>query len=137
MAQIKDNQRIRRTDKITLICIPTLNEGGLLSDVSIHFGKTPFFTFINVEDGKIKDINVIESLGKHNRGAKTSAEIILGSGADVLICGNLGSKAVSILRENGIKVFSGASGKADLAFKEWKLGRLPLADKNSCNEKRC
>jgi len=102
----------------------------------MHFGKTPYFTFINVEDGKIKDINVIESLGKHSGGAKTPAEIILSSGADVLICGNLGPKAVSMLRENGITVFSGASGKVDDAYKEWKMGKLSFADENSCNEKR-
>ena len=103
----------------------------------MHFGKTPYFTFINVEDGKIKDINVIESIGKHSGGAKTPAEIILGSGVDVLICGSLGPKAVSLLRKNGIKIFSGASGKVDGAFKKWKLGRLSLADENTCNEKSC
>ncbi|MEN4017960.1 MAG: NifB/NifX family molybdenum-iron cluster-binding protein [Methanobacterium sp.] len=97
--------------KITLICIPTLNEGGLLSDISMHFGKTPYFTFIKLEDGGIKSIDVIESFGKHNGGSKTPAEIILSSGANVLICGNLGSKAVSMLRDREIEVFSGASGK--------------------------
>lgn len=125
----------RRNGRITLICVPSLNEGGLLADVSMHFGKTPYFTFIKLKDGEIKDIDVKESSGKHAGGSMTPAEIILNSGADVLICGNLGPKAVSMLRENGIQVFSGASGQVNQAFKEWKRGKLSLADENSCNEK--
>ncbi len=123
--------------KITLICIPTINESGLLADVSTHFGKTPYFTFIELEDGEIKDIEVKGSFGKHNGGFKTSAEIILDSNADVLICGNLGSKAVSMLRDGEMEIFSGASGNVKDTLREWKLGMLPVADKNSCNGKDC
>lgn len=118
--------------KITVICIPTLNEGGLLSEISMHFGKSSYFTFINLENGEIKEINVIESAGKHNEGSKTPAEIIMNSGVDVLICGGLGAKATSMLRESGIDVFSGASGKVRDVIKEWKIGFLPIANENVC-----
>jgi predicted Fe-Mo cluster-binding NifX family protein len=120
--------------KITLICIPTLDENGLLSEVSIHFGKTPYFTLIELEEDEIKEINVIESRGKHKGGSKTPAEIIIDSGADVLICRGLGTKAISMLCDSGIEVFSGASGKVKDAIKEWKLGMLPIADESSCGD---
>jgi predicted Fe-Mo cluster-binding NifX family protein len=123
--------------EITLICIPTLDGSGLLSEVSMHFGKSPYFTLIKFENGEIKEINVIESLGKHRGGSKTPAEIILDSKADILISGNLGSKAVSMLRNSGIEVFSGASGKVKDVVKEWKMGMLKIADENSCDEKDC
>lgn len=122
--------------KITLICIPSLNEGGLLSDISLHFGKTPYFTFINFEDGEIKGIEVMESLGKHGGGSKTPAEIIRDSGADVLICGNLGAKAVLMLRGSEVEVFSGVSGTVKDAFKEWKRGMLSIGDESICTWKR-
>lgn len=128
--------KIRRNDSITTVCIPSLNDGGLLSDISMHFGKTPYFTFIKLEDGEIKDIEVIESFGKHRGGTNTPAEIIADSNANVLICGNLGSKAVLMLREKDIMVFSGASGKVKDALNKWKQGLLQLADENSCNEKK-
>jgi len=121
--------------KITVIGIPTLNEGGLLSEISMHFGKSPYITFIKYENGAIKDVNAIEILGKHGGGSKTPAEIVLSSGIDVLICGNLGPKAVSMLSDGGIEVYSGASGKVKDTFKAWKNGTLQLADENSCNEK--
>lgn len=42
--------------KITLICIPTLDNGGLLSSISMHFGKNSLFTFIKLENGEIKEL---------------------------------------------------------------------------------
>lgn len=98
----------------------------------MHFGKTPYFTFIKFENGEIKEINVIESSGKHKGGSKTPAEIIMDSKVNVLICGNLGSKAIFMLRNNEIEVFSGASGKVRDVIKEWKIGFLPIADENFC-----
>jgi predicted Fe-Mo cluster-binding NifX family protein len=118
--------------RITLICIPTLDEGGLLSSISMHFGKTPYFTFIKLEKGEIKEINVIKSAGKHKEGSKTPTEIILDLEVDVIICGGLGEKAISILHESGVEVFSGASGKVRDVINEWKVGFLPIADENFC-----
>ena len=60
--------------KITIIGVPTLNNKGLLSDISMHFGRTPYLTTIKIEDNKIKDIDTIEILGKHTGGSKTPAE---------------------------------------------------------------
>ena len=118
--------------KLTIVCIPTLDNGGLLSRVSTHFGKTSYFTFIKLENGKIKEINAIESASRHNGGSGVPAEIIFNSKVDVLICGSLGTKAISTLCSNGIKVISGASGKVKDVFNEWKVGMLPVADENLC-----
>ena len=123
--------------KITVICIPTLDQRGLLSDISMHFGKTPYFTFVKLDDGEIKDVDVVESFGKHKGGSQTPAEIILNTGADILICGNLGPKAVYMLRDSEIEVFSGASGTVKEILREWRNGKLSFADENSCNEKGC
>ena len=41
--------------EITLICIPTV-EGGLLSRISTHFGKTSYFTFIKLKMAKLKKL---------------------------------------------------------------------------------
>jgi predicted Fe-Mo cluster-binding NifX family protein len=132
---VEQINRKKEMMEITLICVPTLDKRGLLADISVHFGKTPYFTFIKYDDGEIKDVNVIETHGKHKGGSKTPAEIILDSGADILICGNLGSKAVHMLRDSEIEVFSGASGIVKDTLSEWRRGNLKFADENSCDEK--
>jgi predicted Fe-Mo cluster-binding NifX family protein len=121
--------------KIITIGIPTINEGGLLSDISMHFGRTPYLTIVKIENDEIKDIDTIEIQGKHTGGSKTPAEIISNSGVDILICGNLGPKAVSMLQNSKMEVYSGASGKVEDALNAWQTGLLKLADENSCNDK--
>mgnify|MGYP005843299743 FL=1 len=49
-----------------------------------------------------------------------------------MIYGNLGPKAISMLRNSEIEVVSGASGKVKDVIKEWKRGMLSIADKSSC-----
>lgn len=49
----------------------------------------------------------------------------------MLICGNLGQKAISILRENGINVFSGVNGQVKDVFNQWKHGKLSITDISS------
>lgn len=120
----------------TQICIPTIEKEGLNSNISLHFGKTPYFAFLKEKNGEIEDINFIESKGKHMGGSLTPAEIILNSDANILICGNLGSKAVNMLQKNNVKVFSGANGSVKDIFEQWKSGNLDMADKNSCSSKR-
>jgi len=119
----------------TKICIPTIEKEGLNSNISLHFGKTPYFAFLKEKNGEIEDIIFIESGGKHIGGSLTPAEIILNSDADILICGNLGSKAVNMLQKNNVKVFSGANGSVKEIFEQWKNEKLMVADKNnSCSE---
>ena len=112
-----------------------MEKNGLNSNISLHFGKTPYFAFLKEKNGEIGDIIFIESGGKHNGGSLTPAEIILNSEANILICGNLGSKAVNMFQKHDIQVFSGANGNVQEAFEQWMNGKLSVADENSCSTK--
>ncbi|MGC9516505.1 MAG: NifB/NifX family molybdenum-iron cluster-binding protein [Methanomicrobiales archaeon] len=120
---------------IITICMPTLENQGLSSEISAHFGKSPFFTFLKMENSEIKDVEIVESRGRHAGGAITPAEIILTHNADILICGSLGSKAVTMLKNSGLEVYSGASGTVKEAFDKYIAGELSTAGDNSCTEK--
>ncbi len=113
------------------ICVPCMDSQGLSSEISIHFGKSPYFTLLGVKDKEIEEIEVIESLGKHKGGNMTPAEIIIQSQVDMLLCANLGSKAVQMLQQSGVKIFVGASGTVENIIEEWKTDKLHLADENS------
>jgi len=108
-----------------------MDSQGLSSEISIHFGKSPYFTLLGVKDKEIEEIEVIESLGKHKGGNMTPAEIIIQSQVDMLLCANLGSKAVQMLQQSGVKIFVGASGTVENIIEEWKTDKLHLADENS------
>ena len=116
--------------RITVICIPTMDEGGLLSRISMHFGKTPYFTFMKLENGKIEEISVIES--EYNGNSEVPVDLILSLNVEVVICKGLGEKASSMLRCNGVEVISGVSGRVKDVTYEWKTGVLQSADENIC-----
>ncbi len=111
-----------------------MEKNGLNSNVSLHFGKTPYFAFLKEKNSEIEDISFVESRGKHTGGSLTPAEIILNSDANILICGNLGSKAVNMFQKHDIQVFSGANGNVQEVFEQWMNGKLFVADENSCSK---
>ncbi len=116
---------------MVLICVPVLDKDGLNGTISQHFGKTPYFAFINWEDQKIGNVEVLESRAKHTGGSITPGEFIAGSGASELLCGNLGPKAIQMLQNVGINVYVGASGTAAQAVQDWAEGKLKLASMDS------
>ncbi|GEM_PF-6186674 len=116
---------------MTLICMPTVDNGGLLSSIPIHLEKAPCFTLIKLEKWKIKEINVIKGTGKHIDDYKVFTKFIEDLNVDVVICGCLGEQYKLILYENSVEVFSGEFGKVKDVFNEWRLGFYQLQMKNS------
>ncbi|NYB51429.1 MAG: NifB/NifX family molybdenum-iron cluster-binding protein [Methanobacteriaceae archaeon] len=116
---------------MVLICVPSLDQEGLKGKISQHLGKTPYFVLINYEDDKIEDFQITESRAKHLGGNMTPGEFIAGSGAKKLLCGNLGPKAVQMLQNSGIEVYTGASGTVIQALQDWVEGKLKQASMGS------
>ncbi|HHT18066.1 MAG: NifB/NifX family molybdenum-iron cluster-binding protein [Euryarchaeota archaeon] len=116
---------------MVLICVPSLEKDGLNGTVSQHFGKTPYFVLINWEDEKIESVQVLESNTKHTGGSMTPGEFIAGSGANELLCGNLGPKAIQMLQNVGINVYVGASGTVAEAVQARAEGKLKQANMDS------
>lgn len=116
---------------MVLICVPSLDKDGLRGKISQHFGKTPYFVLIKWENDKIETFQILESNGKHMGGHMTSGELITGSGANTLLCGNLGPKAIQMLQKAGIKVYVGASGTVIEAVQDWAEGKLKQASMDS------
>jgi predicted Fe-Mo cluster-binding NifX family protein len=113
------------------ICVPSVDGNGLKGKVSQHFGKTPFFVIINYEEDKIMDFQVLESQAKHLGGQITPGEFIASSGAQTLLCGNLGHKAIQMLQKAGINIYVGASGNVIEAVHDWSEGKLKEASLDS------
>ncbi len=103
------------------LCIPSTGDGGLDAGVSAHFGRAPTFTMYDTESESVK---VVENGGTHRGGSESPPVLVAREGADVLVCGNLGRKAVDRFQENGIEVYSNATGTVREAIRAWDAGRL-------------
>ncbi len=86
-----------------------------------HFGHTQQFKLYDVEDGKITKSEITDTKGQ---GHGALAGFLKCAGVDVLICGGIGGGAQMALSEAGIKLYGGASGKADDAVAALLAGNL-------------
>lgn len=90
-------------------------------EVFQHFGHTEQFKLYTVEDGKVTREEVVSTNGS---GHGALAGFLRDCGADTLICGGIGGGAQNALREAGIQLYGGVSGKADDAVRALLDGTL-------------
>ena len=102
--QIKKKLK-RRLRKIMKIAISTEND-----EVFPHFGRAPQYTFITIEEGELKEKKVFSNPG-HTIGAVP--RFVKEQGAEYMITGGMGHRAIQLFQEYGIEIFVGISGKID------------------------
>ena len=106
-----------------------MGDKGIEELVGEHFGKVPTYTLV---DTNTNDVKVIDNTSEHMGGIGYPPEIIAKSGAEVLLCGGVGGRAVAMFEQYGIMVYIGASGTVKDALQLWKDGKLqPATDENA------
>lgn len=88
-----------------------------------HFGKSKSFAVITIENDKVVEIKEIsaESL-QHNHGGLS--ELLVSEGVSLVITGGIGQGAIDALKEKGLCVIRGASGKIEEVINEYLAGNL-------------
>lgn len=114
------------------VCIPTMGNRGLDEQVGEHFGRVPTYTVVDTETNEVK---VIDNTSEHMGGRGYPPEIIAKTGAEAMLCGGLGRRAIAMFEDMGIMVYIGANGTVRDAVQMWKDGRLqPATDENACRQ---
>jgi len=98
---------VSHKDKIK-IGIPIIEDRGLESKVSPHFGNAPLFAFVEVEKGQVMNI-----YSKVNRAAKlmrkkgiSAAQFLVEEKVDAVIVGSLGEGPFYVLKDNLVQIYS-------------------------------
>lgn len=91
-----------------------------------HFGHTEQFKLYTAENGKITQEQIV---GTDGSGHGALAGFLQDANVDTLICGGIGAGAQNALRDAGIKLYGGVTGKADDAVNALLNGTL-LYDSN-------
>ena len=100
-----------------LIAIPS-NDG---STVEEHFGHCRQFVLVNAENGR--EVSR-ESLTPPQHAPGVFPAFLAEKGAEVIITGGMGGRAVDLFKQNGIDVILGASGSIDANVAEFLKGEL-------------
>lgn len=114
--------------------IPTMGDSGLDESVSQHFGRASTFTIVDTEADEVR---VVPNSRSHRKGSSMPPEKLDQEGVQVMLCSDLGPKAINMFEQFGIEVFVGAEGKVRDALESWKAGKLEEAtEKEACEEHR-
>ncbi|MBU1669636.1 MAG: NifB/NifX family molybdenum-iron cluster-binding protein [Actinobacteria bacterium] len=89
--------------------------------VSPHFGKAEEIMLINVEDGDIRDREILIA-PPHECGALPA--FLKRKGVERLVTGSIGARALENLEAAGIRVYSGAKGPVEDALGSLLSGNL-------------
>lgn len=108
------------------IAIPSMDDRGLQSEISYHFGQTPYFTLVDLDGDQ-----VVAAANPGHAGGRTPAQFVAEAGAEVVICDGMGQRAIQMLAEQGIQVFMGAKGTVGETLAAYKCGELPPASEDA------
>ncbi|HPJ01799.1 MAG TPA: NifB/NifX family molybdenum-iron cluster-binding protein [Candidatus Limiplasma sp.] len=89
--------------------------------VSPHFGRCQTYTLVDIVDGVMKSKKEVENPG-HEPGA--IPRFLHRYGANRIVCGGMGARAIGFFQELGIEILTGVSGKIDAVIDELVKGTL-------------
>lgn len=91
--------------KAARVAIATVGDKGLKDRVSGHFGHSKTFTIVDVENGKVKNLKVVQNPAiSLSRGiGRTVAQHLASMGVSIVISGKVGPGASIVLNELDIK----------------------------------
>ena len=91
------------------------------NEVSMHFGRCPHFTIVDIEDGKIAKKDIIDNPGHH---PGFLPQFFHDKGISCIIAGAMGQRASMMFEDKEIKVIVGVSGSIDEVINEILKGTL-------------
>jgi len=107
------------------IAIPCSNNNGLESEISMHFGRSPYYAFVDVEGDEIKSFEVVPvPFAEHGPGDLPN--FVKENGGDVVISYGMGGRAVDFFNQLNIEVVTGASGNVKDAVESFIKGDINI-----------
>lgn len=87
------------------IVIPVVDESGLEARISEHFGRTPFFAVIDLDEtGQILGQETVPNAGEHFGGGGKRAGFILSLKPNAIIAFGMGPRGISIYQTERVAV---------------------------------
>lgn len=100
------------------------DKNGLESAIASHFGRCPYFIIVDIEDHKVEQVLEVENpyYGAHEPGQVPG--FIEEQGADVMLTGGMGARAMQFFSQYGIEAVTGARGTVRTSLEQYLGGRM-------------
>jgi predicted Fe-Mo cluster-binding NifX family protein len=108
------------------IAIPSNGQGGLSGTRAGHFGHCDVFTLIDVENGEIKDISILQNQEHVQGGCMVPVNLLSENRVSALVVGGIGMRPLMGFRQVGIDVYHDAERlEIEPVVKDLIAGKLP------------
>ena len=87
------------------IAVPSNGQGGLDGTRAGHFGHCDVFTFIDVEDGEIKEVSILQNQEHAQGGCMVPVNLLSDNRVTALIVGGIGMRPLMGFKQVGIDVY--------------------------------
>jgi predicted Fe-Mo cluster-binding NifX family protein len=106
------------------VAISADGSNGLDSVVSPHFGRCPYYILVDVDGREVSRVSAVENpyYGQHQPGQVPG--FINSQGANVMLAGGMGGRAIGFFQQYGIQPVTGASGTVRHALEQYLGGSL-------------
>ncbi|MGC8565361.1 MAG: NifB/NifX family molybdenum-iron cluster-binding protein [Thermoplasmata archaeon] len=108
-----------------IVALPVNGDFGFDSEIFEHFGRTRYFAFARIENGKVINIDIKENPFMEH-GVGDLPKFIKDNNADVIIAYGMGERAMEYFNSYGINVITGASGKIKDVLEEFLKNSLMI-----------
>jgi predicted Fe-Mo cluster-binding NifX family protein len=115
------------------ICITSQGDN-LDAEVDPRFGRAVYFLIVDTDNMEIESIKNPYTQAGGGAGIQ-AAQFVANKDAEAVITGNTGPNAFRVLKEAGLSVISGVSGKVKNAIEKYKNGELKSVENPTVNEK--
>ncbi len=92
------------------IAIAADDPRGMESVVSHHFGRCPYYVFVDLEGKEVQKVEAKPNPGAEHHAPGEVPAFIHAQGAEVIIAGGMGQRAIAAFHQYGIRPYTGASG---------------------------
>lgn len=106
------------------IIIPTDNKKGIDDTVAEHFGRCQTYTLLDEKGNLLK---IIDNTSEHMGGVGLPPELMKKYGADVLLCKELGPRALNLCQQLGIEVYVSQAKTVGEIFEMWQNKKIKKA----------
>ena len=106
------------------IAVSADNKQGLDSVVSPHFGRCPYYVLVDVDGDNVAEVREVDNpyYGNHQPGQVPG--FIASLGANVMLAGGMGGRAITFFEQYGIEGVTGAYGTVRQSLERYLGGQL-------------
>ena len=97
---------------------------GLSGQMSQHFGRCPYYLIVDVEGDEIKGTDSVINPYYNNHVPGMVPKFINEQGANVMIAGGMGPRAIDMFGNLGIEVVTGAIGNVGNVLQAYLKGEI-------------